>query len=636
MFSRIFSRKKKYPRETSSPWKRTLVSKIYKCRKNDGTVIIEKRVSKDHVKYPESEAQTFKKICDNSFHHPNVVLYLDTIEDEEAISLYMEMCDGDLEEWTKKGELNACNLTALEMCKHIIEGIFYLHGQNIIHRDVKPSNFLIRSSDKNATIKVTDFGLSKILSTDVSSAPTTSTGTEAFMAPEYHRREDGSCETSWRKSGDIFSLGITLYYVLTNGRHPFGDKTSHEAPHNIQQKASPDLDLLDSVDNLSQEQKELAKDLIKKMFGFDQEKKEVDFDPEKRPAIQLVKFHPLFWTSKKKIDFYKEANRWFYSQSPKNVEKYQQALKYFENEFNICINNVPSSLRNERKFPIKECRNVHQLLQKVIRNMDEHGDEKSDESMELLGFLNNGKRDYDKFLLTLTGPYPGLLAYLWWYLSDEEIEGPYYPMKNSPHTGSTKQGSLENEERRKITRKIEKFQHGWNVSRGYGPLDLLRLYEQIFQINDEQLTTNAAELFPEELNLSDIKLTESQIDLLLFILTKVKKRIKLLLLIYCFSKPEDVGRLFEAIQAMPGKIRWLDISGNTIPKIPSKSFFNKIEDLLDMWDCFRDDDATGGKRNANQSEIAKIQRVLDQLDDSKLLVDLGWCDGKLVELRSRK
>ncbi|XP_076825855.1 uncharacterized protein LOC143471301 [Clavelina lepadiformis] len=98
MFSRIFSRKKKYPRETSSPWKRTLVSKIYKCRKNDGTVIIEKRVSKDHVKYPESEAHTFKKICDNSFHHPNVVLYLDTIEEEDAISLYMEMCDGDLEE----------------------------------------------------------------------------------------------------------------------------------------------------------------------------------------------------------------------------------------------------------------------------------------------------------------------------------------------------------------------------------------------------------------------------------------------------------------------------------------------------------------------------------------------------------
>ncbi|XP_076825852.1 uncharacterized protein LOC143471298 [Clavelina lepadiformis] len=374
------------------------------------------------------------------------------------------------------------------------------------------------------------------------------------------------------------------------------------------------------------------------MFGYDQEKKEVDFDPEKRPTVQLVKFYPLFWTSKKKIGFYKEANRWFYTQSRKNVVKYQKALNYFENEFDISINNVPSSLRNERKFPIKECGNVHQLLQKVIRNMDEHGDEKSAESMELLGFLNNGKRDYDKFLLTLTGPYTGLLANLWWSLRDEEIEGPYYPVKNSPHTGSTKQGSLENEERRKITRKIEKFQHGCNVygDKEYEALEFLRVYEQIHQINDEQLTTNAAKLFPEYLSLSPIKLTESQIDSFLFILTKVEKRIEELFLIECFSKPEDVGRLFEAIQAMPGKIRWLYISYNIIPKIPSKSFFNKIEDELSMLECFPDDDATDGKRSANQSEIAEIQRVLDQLDDSKLEVGLGWCDGELVELRSRK
>ena len=88
----------------------------------------------------------------------------------------------------------------------------------------------------------------------------------------------------------------------------------------------------------------------------------------------------------------------------------------------------------------------------------------------------------------------------------------------------------------------------------YEPLELLRIYEQIREINDEQLTTNAAELFPEELSLSSIKLTESQIDSLLFILTKVEKRIKWLRLVSCFYKPEDVGRLFEAIQAMPGKV----------------------------------------------------------------------------------
>ncbi|CAK8679169.1 unnamed protein product [Clavelina lepadiformis] len=69
----------------------------------------------------------------------------------------------------------------------------------------------------------------------------------------------------------------------------------------------------------------------------------------------------------------------------------------------------------------------------------------------------------------------------------------------------------------------------------------------------------------------------------------------------------------------------LDIDGNIIPKIPSKSFFNKIEDYLNIRDCFPDDDATDGKRGANQSEIAEIQRVLDQLDDSVLFMSCYVC-----------
>ncbi|XP_076825362.1 uncharacterized protein LOC143470952 isoform X1 [Clavelina lepadiformis] len=166
--------------------------------------------------------------------------------------------------------------------------------------------------------------------------------------------------------------------------------------------------------------------------------------------------------------------------------------------------------------------------------------------------------------------------------------------------------------------------------------ELLRVYEQIRQINDEQLTTNAAELFPEKLRLDHIKLTGSQIDSFLFILTKVEKCIKLIRLGNCISKPEDVGRLFETIQAMPGKIGRLNISGNIIPKIPSKSFFNKIEKWLSIRNCFPDHDATDGKRNVNQSENDEIQRVLDQLDDSCLRVVLGEYDGEWVQLRSRK
>ncbi|CAK8679005.1 unnamed protein product [Clavelina lepadiformis] len=185
---------------------------------------------------------------------------------------------------------------------------------------------------------------------------------------------------------------------------------------------------------------------------------------------------------------------------------------------------------------------------------------------------------------------------------------------------------------REIIRRLEKYQYGHYGGDG----ELLRVYEQIRQISDEQLTKNAAELFPERLHLYSIKLTESQIDSFLFILTKIEKRIDELYLINCFSKPEDVGRLFETIQAMPGKIGFLNISDNIIPKIPSKSFFNKIEIWLDIRNCFPDDDAMNGKRDANQSEIAEIQRILDQLDDSELRVVFGRCDGKWVILSSRK
>ncbi|XP_076824379.1 uncharacterized protein LOC143470250 isoform X2 [Clavelina lepadiformis] len=238
---------------------------------------------------------------------------------------------------------------------------------------------------------------------------------------------------------------------------------------------------------------------------------------------------------------------------------------------------------------------------------------------------------------------------------DSSKQKKYQKLSRTPQ-----QFGSEDFQHREIIPILEKYQYGYHG--GHEVLELLRVYEQILQINDEQLTTyvaelteglaahqecstdeqlttNAAELFPENLDLSNIKLTESQIDSFLFILTKVEKRIKSLDLISCFSKPEDVGRLFEAIQAMPGKIRVLYIGDNIIPKIPPKSFFNKIEVRLLMFNCFPDDDATEGKRVANQSEIAEIQRVLDQLDDSLEVwvgLDLGRRDGKFVELRSRK
>ncbi|CAK8679146.1 unnamed protein product [Clavelina lepadiformis] len=199
-------------------------------------------------------------------------------------------------------------------------------------------------------------------------------------------------------------------------------------------------------------------------------------------------------------------------------------------------------------------------------------------------------------------------------------------------SGNSLYGSVENSKHRKIIRKLTKYEDECYNGDVY---HLQRLYKRIHKINDEQLTSKALELFPQKLAIYFAKFTE--LDLFLFVLTKVEKCIEFLDLSYCSSEPEDVGRLFSAIQQMPGKIRELTISGNIIPEIPSSSFFNKVSEKLWMRHCFHDEGAWYGERDANQSEKDEIQKNLDQLDNLELEVYVGVDDdGCLVSLSSQK
>ncbi|XP_076825826.1 uncharacterized protein LOC143471282 isoform X2 [Clavelina lepadiformis] len=205
-------------------------------------------------------------------------------------------------------------------------------------------------------------------------------------------------------------------------------------------------------------------------------------------------------------------------------------------------------------------------------------------------------------------------------------------------SGNSLYGSVENSQHRKIIRKLTKYEEECGVNEelfSYDVYHLQRLYKRIHKINDEQLTSKALELFPEKLSFYREEFTE--LDSFLFVLTKVEKCIELLDLSYCSSEPEDFGRLFSAVQQMPGKIKELKISGNIIPEIPSSSFFNKVSEELWMCRCFHDEDASGEKRDANQSEKDEIQQNLDQLDNLELEVYVGvGDDGCLVSLSSQK
>jgi len=101
---------------------------------------------------------------------------------------------------------------AIDLLVQAASGLAAAHEVGIVHRDVKPSNILVRP---NGTVKITDFGLSKSVDADVKlSQDDTVIGTPIYMSPEQCRSRDVDART------DIYCLGLTAWALLV-GRPPF-------------------------------------------------------------------------------------------------------------------------------------------------------------------------------------------------------------------------------------------------------------------------------------------------------------------------------------------------------------------------------------------------------------------------------
>src|SRR5579884_1810973 len=133
--------------------------------------------------------------------------------------LALEFVDGiDLHEYIdRKGQLDVRE--ARELLIQAAKALDHLHGQGIVHRDVKPSNFLVARRDGQPWLKLIDLGLAREVKEEEFRLTRASytLGTIDYMSPEQARdsgRADGR--------SDIYSLGCTFYHMLA-GRPPFGE-----------------------------------------------------------------------------------------------------------------------------------------------------------------------------------------------------------------------------------------------------------------------------------------------------------------------------------------------------------------------------------------------------------------------------
>lgn len=177
--------------------------------------------------------------------HPNIVNVYDVGDDGGLHFIVMELVEGiTLKRFIeRKGKLDVKEAIGIGI--QIAQGMEAAHDNHIIHRDIKPQNIII---SKDGKVKVTDFGIAK--ATNSNTITSNAMGSVHYLSPE-QARGGYSDEKS-----DIYSLGVTMYEMLS-GKVPFaGDNTVSVALLHIQGEAMPlrelDSEIPVSIDKIVQ------------------------------------------------------------------------------------------------------------------------------------------------------------------------------------------------------------------------------------------------------------------------------------------------------------------------------------------------------------------------------------------------
>lgn len=147
--------------------------------------------------------------------HPSIVKVFDLGEEGSYVYYAMEYVSGpSLKFFVLAGQV--VYAVAMRLFRQVLEAAAYLHGRSVMHRDIKPTNILIRRTDGRAVL--IDFGISRSPErTEITSTGLYS-GTLEYVSPEHARfmlglTRDRRYEPTARD--DVYALGVVLYYLLT-------------------------------------------------------------------------------------------------------------------------------------------------------------------------------------------------------------------------------------------------------------------------------------------------------------------------------------------------------------------------------------------------------------------------------------
>ncbi|ODM88907.1 Serine/threonine-protein kinase/endoribonuclease IRE2 [Orchesella cincta] len=221
------------------------------------------------------------KACDA---HENIVRYFGSKIGAGFILILLELCEINLREWVAN---KAVDILPMEILRQATVGLEWLHSASIVHRDLKPENILLVR--KLARVKISDFGLSRRI-VDGRSCVSTSVlgGTQGWVAPEILAQvikgDPRQCKFTF--ASDIFALGCVYYYVMTDGKHAFGDSVRVQ------------VNILDgkSLINIT----EVLHCCVQNVLFV---RLMISSNPKSRPSCSTLLATPMFWTDNRRTQF---------------------------------------------------------------------------------------------------------------------------------------------------------------------------------------------------------------------------------------------------------------------------------------------------------------------------------------------
>jgi calcium/calmodulin-dependent protein kinase I len=199
--------------------------------------------------------------------HPNIVKLHEIYDEKTRFNMVMElMTGGELFDRIVEKE-HYSEKEAADTIRPVVDAMRYCHSMGIAHRDLKPENLLYASTDPNSIIKITDFGLAKVINNELM---TTACGTPGYVAPEILEGK------GYDVAVDYWSIGVIIYVMLC-GFPPFYEDSNEKLFEMIKtgtfEFPSPQWDQISDY----------AKDLVKKLLIV---------DPYKRLNADQILKHP--------------------------------------------------------------------------------------------------------------------------------------------------------------------------------------------------------------------------------------------------------------------------------------------------------------------------------------------------------